>query len=50
MVNLLRAVELATAQGSEWFIVDQNGTYTDSHDGIKRSAGSVRQLTLGAEV
>jgi sugar phosphate isomerase/epimerase len=47
VINLLRVVELAKVQGAEWFIVDENGAFTDSHDGIRRSAGSLRQLAMG---
>jgi sugar phosphate isomerase/epimerase len=48
IINLLRVVELAKAQGTEWFVVDENGAHTDSLEGIRRCAVSLRQLTMEA--
>jgi sugar phosphate isomerase/epimerase len=47
IINLLQVIELAKTQGTEWFIVDENGAFTDSLDGIRRSAGNLRQLAMG---
>jgi sugar phosphate isomerase/epimerase len=47
VINLLRITELAKTQEAEWFIVDENGAFTDSLDGIRRSANNLRQLTMG---